>query len=217
MKNENCWYKNVCEQECKSSCIRFLEMNHLVENSQIPVVNQYPKMLDAEDADYDAYCLLADIKDNIIDFVEGGGNLYIASNETGNGKTTWATKLMLKFFDEIWAGNGFRVRGLFLHVPTLLLRLKNFKDPLSEEFKANILNTDLVIWDDIAATDMSNYDLTQLLMFIDQRILNAKASIYTSNLATQQQLSEAVGQRLASRIWNTCEVVIFQGKDRRTA
>lgn len=217
MRNESCWYEKVCNTECSSSCVRFLEMEYLIQNSGIPAAYQYPATLSPEDVDYDAFCDLADIKDNILDFVNGGGNLYIASAHTGNGKTSWATKMLLKYFDEVWAGNGFRVRGLFLHVPTLLLQLKNFENPLSEEFKNNILNTDLVVWDDIASVEMSNYDLSQLLLYIDGRTTNSMSNIYTGNIHNDMTLQRIVGMRLASRIWNKSEVIIFNGKDRRTA
>ena len=215
MKNELCWYKEVCTQECNNSCIRFLEMDYLVQNSGIPVIHRYPKPLQPDNYDYDSFCRLEEIKENIVEFVNTGQHLYIASKYTGNGKTSWSTKLMLRYFDEIWAGNGFRVRGLFLHIPTLLAEFKNFNNPLPQEYKDLIMNTDLVIWDDIASMDMSNYDLTQLLIYLEARIMNGKACIYTGNIETLPELQKMVGIRLSSRIMNNSEVIIFKGKDRR--
>lgn len=216
MKNEKCWYKDVCEEVCSTSCIRYLEMDYLVQHSNIPFAYQYPVVLNPEKVDYDAFCDLADIKDCILDFVKNGNNLYIASSETGNGKTTWSIKMMLKYFDEIWAGNGFRTRGLFLHVPTILMQLKNFSSPLSEEFKNHILDADMIIWDDIASTELSNYDLSQLLIYIDSRINNSKCNIYTGNIDSEFKLQKLMGARLTSRIWNQSEIIILKGKDRRT-
>ena len=189
-------------------------MKYLIEQSHIPKSKQYPVILQAG-VDYNAFCDLADIKDDIVAFVEEGCNLYITSNCTGNGKTTWAIKLMLKYFDEIWAGNGLRVRGIFVHVPTLLNQLKNFNQPLSEEYKQNLLECDLVVWDDIASTDMSAYDHSQLLSYVDQRIFNEKANIFTGNLSEFDTLAKAVGEKLASRIYRTGTVIEFKGKDRR--
>ena len=214
---EDCWYKDVCSMNCTDSCIRYLEMEYLINESGIPIAYQYPAILTPEDVDYESFCILADIKDNVLDFVNGNGSLYIASAETGNGKTSWATKLMLKYFDEIWAGNGFRIRGLFLHAPTLLAQLKNFANPLSDEYKRNIMECDLVIWDDIASTELSNYDLSQLLSLIDCRVNNSRCNIYTGNVDTSATLQKLMGVRLASRIWNRSEVIILKGKDRRTA
>ena len=212
-QNSDCWYNEVCNLDC-NSCIRYLEMKYLVDNSGIPKSQQYPKALEA-DIDYDKFIRLADIKSSIIDFVNSQENLLIVSEYTGNGKTSWAIKLLLKYFDEIWAGNGFKVRGLFVHIPTLLLKLKNFNEPLSEEYKHNLMECDLVIWDDIASTDISNYDYSQLLSYIDYRLLANKSNIYTGNCTTSKALKETLGERLASRIWHTSEIIEFKGKDRR--
>lgn len=212
-RNSKCWYKDVCSQEC-SGCIRFAEMSFLMQNSGIPVNRQYPDELIAG-VDYENYSLLADIKADIDLWVKHGRNIYIGSKNTGNGKTSWAIKLLTKYFDKIWAGNGFRVAGMFVHVPTLLLQMKNFNTPLSEEYKRNLLECDLVVFDDIASTSMSAYDFSNLLMVIDTRIMNGKSNIYTSNQDTKQAFESVVGDKLASRIWETSEVVIFKGKDRR--
>ena len=214
MRNEKCWYKEVCSQECTSSCLRYTEMKYLMDNSGIPSSRQYPKPLNGG-SDYDAFCYLADIKNDIVNFVKNGENLYICSNNTGNGKTSWAIKLMLKYFDEVWAGNGFRTRGMFVHVPTLLNQLKNFDSPLPQEYKENLVKADLIIWDDIASVPISNYDNSQLLSYIDQRALNDKSNIYTGNITNIDDLEKTVGSRLASRVWNSSEIVKFVGLDRR--
>ena len=216
-RNSNCWYKDVCQKEdsCES-CLRFLEMSTLLSESGIPKIRQYPPRLIPEDVDYDSFCELLDIKDNIYNLVNFENfNLYIASKYTGNGKTTWSIKLMLKYFDEIWAGNGLRVRGMFVHVPTLLMQLKNFENPLSTEYKNNLLNADMIIWDDIAHTDVSRYDYNNILMFIDNRLFNGKTNIYTSNIVSQIELEKCLGAKLASRIFETSDIVIFNGKGRR--
>ena len=214
MKKQECWYKDVCTYDSCTNCIRYVEMKYLLDTSGIPKSRQYPQELIA-DVDLNAYRKLADIKLDIVEFVESGSNLFICSQNTGNGKTSWAIKLMLRYFNEIWAGNGFRARGLFVNVPTLLLQLKNFDNPLPEEFKQHLMDVDLVIWDEIASTSISNYDYSNLLMFLDYRILNDKSNIFTSNAVTKDELEKNVGAKLASRIWNTSEVIEFRGKDRR--
>ena len=215
MKNEKCWYKDVCTIECTNSCLRYIEMKFLMDNSDIPPTKQIPDKLTPEVQDLDAFTKLNELKLDIVDFVASGKNLYLWSEHTGNGKTSWALKLMLKFFDEIWAGNGFRVRGKFVHVPTFLLQLKNFNDPLSEEYKNDILNCDLLILDDIASVGISQYDLSQLLLYIDNRSLNGKSIIYTGNL-DMHNMDKVLGSRLTSRIWSkNTEVIELKGADRR--
>lgn len=189
-------------------------MKYLMDNSGIPRNRQTPQSLVA-DIDLEQYSRLADIKSDIVSFVENGDNLFICSKYTGNGKTSWALKLLLRYFDEIWAGNGFRVRGMFVNVPTLLLQLKNFSHPLSEEYKRNLMEADLVVWDEIASTSISTYDYGNLLMFLDYRLSAGKSNIFTSNATTQDEIEKSVGTKLTSRIWNCSEIVEFRGKDRR--
>ena len=211
----DCWYNRVCTYADCQGCIRFMEMSHLLHESDIPKARQYPVSLIPFEEDYDAFVRLAEIKDDITEFVNLGKNLYIGSEKTGNGKTTWSIKLLLKYFDSVWAGNGFQARGLFVHVPTLLSKLKNFQEPLSEEYKDKLLNCDVVVFDDIAVSGISSYDYNNLLVYIDNRLLNGKSNIFTSNKITEDKLSQVLGDRLTSRIWQTSEIVIFTGKDRR--
>ena len=92
--------------------------------------------------------------------------------------------------------------------------LKDF-DKNHDALKHILETADLVVWDDIAASKLSDYDVTQLLSIIDMRISEEKANIYTGNITSHEALVKAVGSRLASRIWNCSEIIEFQGRDRR--
>lgn len=217
MKNKNslCWYKDVCSLDCKPNCLRYIEMKALMDSSDIPPNKQIPDKLVPESIDRQAFIQLNDIRLNIVDFVKAGKSLYLWSNHTGNGKTSWALKIMLRYFNDIWAGNGFRVRGKFVHVPTFLLQLKDFNNPLSDEYKNDILNCDLIIFDDIASVGISQYDLSQLLLYIDHRSLYGKSTIYTGNL-NMYDMDKVLGSRLTSRIWsNNTTIIELKGADRR--
>ena len=216
-----CWYSGVCDlysDNCTDACIRYKEMRYLVDNSNIPENRQVPQSLSSPKCDYEAFCRLADIKNNIAEFVADGKNLYITSENTGNGKTSWAIKLMLRYFDIMWAGNGFQERGIFIHVPTFLLKCKDFgtKDSDFERIKELLPNVDLVIWDDIASTELSAYDYSQMLMYLDVRISNNKSNIFTGNITSRDNLQKALAGKLTSRIWsNNTEIITFKGGDRR--
>lgn len=216
-RKQDCWYKDVCNHTCSNSCIRYIEMKYLMDSSGIPKNLQIPRQLKAcTDNNHKAFTKLSSIKNNIVNFIQRGENLYICSEQTGTAKTSWAIKLMLKYFNDIWSGNGLTVRGLFIHTPTFLLRLKDFNNPLDLEYRENIKNCDLVIWDDIATSlKMSDYDFNQLLTYIDHRLLYNKSNIYTSNITTKAALSKAVGDRIASRIYESSNVIKFDGKDGR--
>lgn len=215
-----CWYKGFCKhykEDCTKNCIRFAEMNYMIESAKIPKGNQFKNELVPQGVDLENFKFLNELKNDIINFVKNGESLYLYSKYFGNGKTTWAIKLMRSYFNEIWAGNGFIQRGLFIHVPSFLTKFKeviNKKDEEFEDMKKQLLEVDLVIWDDIAAGKLTDYDHTNLLTYIDQRKLNGKANIYTGNL-NEQELVEALGNRLKSRVFNDSTIVELYGNDRR--
>lgn len=220
-EKEKCWYAKKCnkynKEKCNENCIRYMEMDYLIETSNIPKGKQFKNELIPNGIDLQNFRFLREIKDKILNFVKNGENLYIYSQNFGNGKTTWAIKIMQNYFNKIWLGNGFTKRGLFIHTPTFLTKFKeiiNKKDESFEELKQQLLAVDLVIWDDIATGKLSDYDHTNLLTYIDQRILAGKSNIYTGNLG-EKELVNAVGNRLKSRIWNNSTVVELKGNDRR--
>lgn len=219
----SCWYLDACSkaetEECRSSCLRYMEMHYLLSNSGIPFNRQYPAPLVPSKQDFDAFLDLQAIKTDILSFVQKGHSLYIHSDNFGNGKTSWAIKLLLKYFDEVWAGNGFRCRGIFVHVPTLLTKIRegiSRKDESFELMRSRLASVDVVVWDDIAATKLSDYDHANLLVYIDQRKLAGLANVFTGNLSGTD-LSAALGNRLASRVWNDSTTFEFVGADRRGA
>ena len=215
LRKEDCWYKSVCTYEPCTNCIRYVEMKYLMEHSGLSKKRQKPIKLNGA-YDQKAFKLLDEIRLDIVNFVESGESLYLYSEHTGNGKTSWSIKLLLRYFDQIWAGNGFRQRGYFISVPAFLNQVKNFSDERARQKLIKTLSTvDLVVWDDIASTKLSDYDIQQLLVVVDQRIADGLANIYTGNITSRDKLEIALGDRLASRIWNTSTLVEFKGKDRR--
>ena len=213
---EICWYGQVCRQECSDSCVRYNEVKYLMDSSGIPKAQQTPKkLIPLNQEDKEVFIRLKDIKDNIVDFINNGKNLYLCSDSPGNSKTSWGFKMMLKYIDSIWSGNGFRTRCLFIHVPTFLQQLKNFENPLSEEYKEKIKTCDLVFWDDIAASKLTDYEYNQLLAFIDARMLEDKSNIYTSNIVSKEMLETIIGGRLTSRIYGQSEVLTITADDMR--
>ncbi len=107
---------------------------------------------------------------------------------------------------------------LFISVPRFLLELKSNiseKSEYVEHINNNVLDCDLVIWDDIATKLGTEFELSHLLSIIDTRINNGKSNMFTSNLSGVE-LNKALGDRLYSRIQNYSDVVIeLQGKDKR--
>lgn len=221
--NDKCLYKDVCSKtktsNCSTSCVRYLQISRLIELSNLPELYKTPIRIHSECAknDIDSFKFLSQIKKDIVNFVNNGRNLYICSKYCGNAKTSWATKLMLKYFDMTWQNSYDCTRGLYVHVPTLLSDLKNFNN--MPEYISRIKEADLVIWDDLATkiNRLSEYEHEQLLIFIDNRVANKKSNIYTSNMTSDVELSSNVGSRLTSRIYNSSEIVELVSSDYRPA
>ncbi len=216
-----CWYLEGCSKkdkpECNGSCVRYMEMHYLMSASNIPKNRQYPVSLIPSKEDMNAFLRLRDLKDNVEAFVRQGENLYLYSPNFGNGKTTWAIKFLQKYFDKVWAGNGFKPRGVFIHVPTFLTKIKegiSRKDPNFELLKSRLATVDVVVWDDVAATKLSDYDHANLLVYIDERKLQGYSNIFTGNLG-HPEIVDALGNRLASRVWNDSIKIKLIGEDRR--
>jgi DNA replication protein DnaC len=176
----------------------------------------FPQSLYA-DKDLPAFRQLKAIKDDIKNWVKEGNSLYLYSKSFGNGKTSWAVKLMLAYFNQIWRGNCFRTRGIFISVPEFFDRERLRMNNQDEEFiriRDSLLDADLVIWDDVSIVKMTEYNSATFFNFVDARVLSGKANIFTGNL-DQEKLKEFVGGRWASRIWNTSQVIEFVDCDKR--
>lgn len=217
--NPNCVFFEVCQnkENCSVDCIRYAEMNYLITNSGLPKNLQGKTILSPEKVDYEAFCSLAEIKDNIVNFVAEGKNLYIYSENVGNGKSSWLAKILKTYFNNVWAGNGFRKRGYFLYLPTFLIELKeSIRNPSDEldELKEFLKTVDLLCIDDIAASTLSEFEHNYLLYIIETRLSNGLSTLYSSNL-DEQNLLQYLGTRLKSRVYNNSQIIHLQGKDRR--
>ena len=216
-RNSNCWYVESCQDDC-DRCTTYVQMKWQMEHSGLPEAKQRPITLyltDDNSGDRGAFNRLAEIRKNIVDFVQDGKNLYICSKWTGNGKTSWAIKMLHTYFHYTAEGNYENLKGMFISTPALLLKLKDFNNPASKTFRDNLENVDLVIWDDIAVHGISAYDYTQLFTIIDKRILAEKSNIFTSNVVGVEDLNKVFGARLTSRIMYSSEIVELKGKDMR--
>lgn len=174
------------------------------------------------DCDSSAYAELAEIKKHIVDFVNSeNNNLFICSRQVGNGKTTWAVRLLQA---HLYATRTHAVvnespTGLFISVPELIANLKDFNTSKAKKYveyvKNHIDRADLVVWDDLAIEEMSGYDRLQLYVFLNNRIFRKQANIFTSNVDELGWLTDLVGERIVSRSFEVSTVVKLSGWGRR--
>ena len=226
----DCWMKKTCaratnpnvEAPCNCGdtfCIKLFKLNYLFNEALISTKQREHvcMRLDEDMSDEQAFQELTKIQNNIKEFVSEGHNLYIYSNITGNGKTAWSLRLMQKYFETIWAETNLECKGLFVSVPKLLLSIKSSyseENPYADHILKNILNADLVVWDEVGVKALSEHDHEQLLNLINSRIEQNKSNIYTSNLSPQD-IREKIGDRLYSRIVNYSTTIQLRGADKR--
>ena len=216
---EDCWYKKICHKKCSESCIRFICMRTLFENSRIPEYMWKNKNLECSELDRKAFEQLHAIEDNVEVFVDAGRNVLIHSEICGNGKTSWSVKIMRKYFDKIWHLSGFNCHGLFVNVPQFLYNCKRSISQNVEGFEelCNLISEcDLVIWDDVATGDLTSYEHQILLQYIDDRINSGKSNIFTAN-GNIADLYKKLGDRLSSRIIRNSECIELREEDKRSA
>ena len=210
-KNGQCTFPNFCLKKFKVDKFYDLSLLSLTQRKNTEL------FLDASNNDYDAFMKLNDIKKDILNFVNNGKNLYIFSTKTGNGKTSWSIKLLQAYISKIWYNHEIRCVGLFISVPRYLLSIKDAisnNNEYANHIKQNVLDADLVIWDDIATKNMTEFETENVLSIVDARINLGQSNIFTSNI-TNTELPLYIGDRLSSRILGTSEPIKFVGEDKR--
>lgn len=223
MAIKNCYLFDRCNhKDCTSDfCERKYRMDSLYSSALLSETQKQRITLHTDngnDNDIRNFRFLAEIERTIDKFILEGKNLYIHSAICGNGKSSWAIRLLQAFFEKIWARTDLSApRALFISVPRLLLALKENISERSEYvayIKENISKADIVVWDDIAAKVGSEFELNHLLAMIEERLALGKSNIYTSNL-DKEGLKFALGDRLASRVASMSLDIEFTGSDKR--
>lgn len=215
LDNGTCPIKNGSGEIClKKYKIEKLQDEALLSKKQRDRVSI---KLDSSGVDRDAYNRLKEINDSIEKFVSGGKNLYLYSSITGNGKTMWSLRLLNSYLEKIWYKSDITCRALFISVPNFLIATKenfNQRQEMVEHIKQYVFDADLIVWDDIATKGFTVFETETILNYINGRINNGKANIYTSNLI-DDELRHSIGDRLYSRVEELSEIIEFRGVDKR--
>lgn len=222
---KHCWANTSCNEgdlenyQTEGCCMKKLKLNYLFNQALVPenLRRKITLTTDADKTDRAEFVELNKIAENSVEFVNNGNNLYIFSPISGNGKTSWALRILQHYFNTIWPTARLSCKALFINVPRLLISLKENIDATNEyaeHIKENIMNADLVIWDDIGTKAATVFESENLFSMIDTRLSLGKANIFTSNLS-YEELHDSLGDRLASRVYNSSKVIEFKGKDKR--
>lgn len=106
----------------------------------------------------------------------------------------------------------------FLPVPELMLLFKQSYSPGAVETESDVLgrlaSCDVLGLDDMGAERVSDWSIQMLYLLIDRRYREMKKTYITSNLSLRE-IAEKLDDRISSRLAEMCEVMKFQGEDRR--
>lgn len=222
--NEDCWFKDICKVRNEASCSGIYcpinnKMNFLIRASLLSNKDKFPVRLipDADGTDKDEFIQLKNIQSNIKQFVQEGKNLFIYSKITGNGKSSWAKKLLLSWFKSIVYETDYVCRGLYITVTSFFNALRDNISDKSEfikELKLVIPKADLIIWDEIGIKTLTPWEHDILFDLINERTNCGLANIFTSNMSPEE-IKERLGDRLYSRIVQLSTLIELRGKDKR--
>lgn len=215
---QNCVFKEDCIKygtlDCKNPCWRQREFFFLLDNSNLPEKHKMDTKLIPAAQDLEAFEYLDYIRNNVQKFVNEGNNILIIGS-TGNGKTTWATKILRRYLMECSIANGYEKRALFVNLTWFVTQLRhNIKsqDTGFSELRDELYDIDLLVLDDIGASKIDNgFIHDELFSIINFRADNGLSSIYTSNLS-EKELIEVLGDRLSARIINMSQTVLIKNK-----
>lgn len=233
MTMEQCYARSYCKgygkEICNYECVAYHQMEVIFELSGMPKRYRHDLPLRPDEVDLQKFRELKDwitvteedgkYTYNVVDKVKRGLGLFLWSDTKGNGKTSWASKIMQSYFRAVGVTNNLRTRGLFINVPELLEDMrKNMNEPSEEHSRImRLLKTvDIVVFDDIGTESPTKWVREQLYIIINKRYAEGLCSIFTSNISLAQLgHEELLGDRIASRINGSCDKIEFKGIDKR--
>lgn len=201
----------------KENNVAYVIMRNLYKHSNIPKMYHRDIPLQAGKDDIEVFKKLQDFKMNVKEKVSNGEGLYIWGRTTGNGKTTWAGKIVNQYFRRSIADTGIEFEGVYINVPTFMENLRQSYGKEDIEFNylmEKVYKSKIAIFDDIGSERPSEWVRERLYTIINHRVSNGLTTIYTSNVDLNE-LEARLGSRICSRIAGSCEVLEIVGQDRR--
>jgi DNA replication protein DnaC len=229
---------------CEITCFPYVLMHGLSGTKGVWGASNVPDKyrdcradnLPIKEANPITYEILRRYMEDVINKVDAGIGFFMYSVPTkdnpfgtGTGKTTSAVTIL----------NEYILRRVIQHVkrereigePGLFVKASEFQNWFNAQFrgsperkeqaeerfyrrKSHMMRTELLVLDDIAIRGMTPAFESELTEIIDERDVNRRTTIFTSNLPITK-VREVLGERIASRIAGMTEGLAFKGKDHR--
>lgn len=158
-----------------------------------------------EDSDFSK--LPAELRRCVEGVRESRRGIYLFG-EVGSGKT-YAAYAMRTKFEEMG------ITVMFRSAPQMFDDIKDdFNHRDSYNMDRILKNRGVLIIDDLGAEKATEWVSEVLYRIVNKRYEQVLPTVFTSNLAIGE-LSERVGDRIASRIAEMCDIIKLEGADRR--
>jgi DNA replication protein DnaC len=136
----------------------------------------------------------------------------------GVGKTHLATAILRSVIET------HQCSGLFVDSRNFLLQLQSTYDPRATETPRDILTplyeVELLVLDELGAAKPTPWAQDIFFTIINRRYIDEKPTIFTSNYTDtpsnkEESLTDRIGVRLRSRLYEMCQTVLIHGDDYR--
>lgn len=210
-------YLSKCDCDCNDNCLELFKFSLYAAHSNIPQNKIRYNSIDLSECSDDAQNIINGILNDPVKLVNNGLSLYLYGN-TGVGKTTIGIKILLNYFyhkckDSIPDSE---CRGMLVPVDDLIAYHRYHKDDSNFADNIKIIkDCDLVVFDNIFATDYTKFGHEIVDNVIRYRVLHEKSTIYTSNIRLSD--AEKGYQMLASLCAENSISVHIVGEDHRSS
>lgn len=194
------------------------KVHQLLVESGVPKKYYVPQKLVRRQVDKQLWDFLEEYRNNVVNKVNNGNNLVITSPIVGNGKTSWAIRLLQRYIAETALDGDLADKGVFCVCSNMLEIFGDFGYfETSIEFfdyLNRLKNCKLLVIDEIGSGRITPVSYNHFYDLINYRVDNGLTTIYTTNYS-DERIQEVLGERLYSRIYHTATVLEFKADNVR--
>lgn len=194
------------------------KVHQLLVESGVPKKYYVPQKLVRRQVDEQLWNFLEEYRNDVVNKVHNGNNLVITSPIVGNGKTSWAIRLLQRYIAETALDGDLGDKGVFCVCSNMLEIFGDFGYfETSIEFfdyLNRLKNCKLLVIDEIGSGRITPVSYNHFYDLINYRVDNGLTTIYTTNYS-DERIQEVLGERLYSRIYHTATVLEFRADNVR--